>query len=84
VAASIGVKDFHIRRSVGDGWLKTLACDYLLGTISGHGDLDLAGLLALAATKPDVPVSLEFEGLESAPDAIERSLTNILRLAGAA
>jgi hypothetical protein len=29
-------------------------------------------------------VSLEFEGLESTPDAIERSLNNILRLAGAA
>ncbi|MFI5695227.1 sugar phosphate isomerase/epimerase family protein [Kribbella sp. NPDC051586] len=84
VAASIGVKDFHIRRSAGDGWLKTLAGDYLLGTITGHGDLDIAGLLALAATKPDVPVSLEFEGLESTPAAIERSLNNILRLAGAA
>ncbi|MGY4766200.1 sugar phosphate isomerase/epimerase family protein [Kribbella sp. CWNU-51] len=84
LAASVGVKDFHIRRSAGDGWLKTLAGDYLLGTISGHGDLDLAGLLALVATKPDVPVSLEFEGLESTPDAIERSLNNILRLAGAA
>jgi sugar phosphate isomerase/epimerase len=84
VAASIGVKDFHIRRSAGDGWLKTLAGDYLLGTVSGHGDLDLPGLLALVNTKPDVPVSLEFEGLESTPDAIERSLNNILRLAGAA
>jgi sugar phosphate isomerase/epimerase len=84
VAASIGVKDFHIRRSAGDGWLKTLAGDYLLGTVSGHGDVDLPGLLALVNTKPDVPVSLEFEGLESTPDAIERSLNNILRLAGAA
>jgi sugar phosphate isomerase/epimerase len=84
IAASVGVKDFHIRRSAGDGWLKTLAGDYLLGTISGHGDLDLAGLLALVATKPDLPVSLEFEGLESTPDAIERSLKNILRIAGAA
>ena len=84
LAASIGVKDFHIRRSAGDGWLKTLAGDYLLGTISGHGDVDLAGLLALVNTKPDVPVSLEFEGLESTPDAISRSLDNILRLAGAA
>ncbi|MGW6276298.1 sugar phosphate isomerase/epimerase family protein [Kribbella sp. NPDC055071] len=84
VAASVGVKDFHIRRSAGDGWLKTLAGEYLLGTISGHGDLDLAGLLAVVGTKPDVPVSLEFEGLESTPDAIERSLNNILRLAGAA
>lgn len=84
VAASVGVKDFHIRRSAGDGWLKTLAGDYLLGTISGHGDLDLAGLLALVGTKPDLPVSLEFEGLESTPAAIERSLNNILRIAGAA
>lgn len=84
VAASVGVKDFHIRRTAGDGWLKTLAGDYLLGTISGHGDLDLAGLLAVVGTKPDVPVSLEFEGLESPLDAIQRSLDNILRLAGAA
>jgi sugar phosphate isomerase/epimerase len=84
IAASVGVKDFHIRRSGGDGWLKTLAGDYLLGTISGHGDLDLAGLLALVGTKPDLPVSLEFEGMESTPDAIERSLNNILRIAGAA
>ncbi|MFF0343275.1 sugar phosphate isomerase/epimerase family protein [Kribbella sp. NPDC004875] len=80
VAASIGVKDFHIRRSAGDGWLKTLAGDYLLGTVTGHGDVDVAGLLALVATKPDVPVSLEFEGMESPLPAIERSLANILRL----
>nr|WP_238351298.1 TIM barrel protein [Kribbella shirazensis] len=80
VAASIGVKDFHIRRSAGEGWLKTLAGDYLLGTVSGHGDVDLPGLLALVATKPDVPVSLEFEGMESPLHAIERSLANILRL----
>jgi sugar phosphate isomerase/epimerase len=84
IAAAVGVKDFHIRRSAGDGWLETLAGDYLLGTIAGHGDLDLAGLLALVSTKPELPVSLEFEGLESTPDAIERSLNNILRLAGAA
>jgi sugar phosphate isomerase/epimerase len=84
VAASVGVKDFHIRRSAGDGWLKTLAGDYLLGTIAGHGDVDLPGLLALVGTKPDLPVSLEFEGLEATPQAIERSLTNILGLVGAA
>ncbi|MEU8227763.1 sugar phosphate isomerase/epimerase [Kribbella sp. NPDC048915] len=80
VAASIGVKDFHIRRAAGDGWLKTLAGDYLLGTVAGHGDVDLPGLLALVATKPDVPVSLEFEGMEAPLPAIERSLANILRL----
>ncbi|MEB8339549.1 sugar phosphate isomerase/epimerase family protein [Streptomyces endophyticus] len=80
VAASIGVKDFHIRRSAGEGWLKTLAGDYLLGTVSGHGDVDLPGLLALVATKPDVPVSLEFEGMEAPLPAIEQSLANILRL----
>ena len=80
VAASIGVKDFHIRRSAGQGWLKTLAGDYLLGTVSGHGDVDLPALLALAATKPDVPLSLEFEGMESPLPAIERSLANIIRL----
>ena len=85
IAAAVGVKDFHIRRTApGDGWLKTLAGDYLLGTISGHGDLDLPGLLALVGTKPELPVSLEFEGLEATPQAIERSLTNILGLVGAA
>ncbi|MDX6283566.1 MAG: 3-oxoisoapionate decarboxylase [Kribbellaceae bacterium] len=84
VAASVGVKDFHIRRTApGDGWLKTLAGDYLLGTIAGHGDLDLRSLLALVATRPDLPVSLEFEGLEATPQAIERSLKNILGLVGA-
>ncbi|GAA0928377.1 sugar phosphate isomerase/epimerase [Kribbella koreensis] len=84
VAASIGVKDFHIRRTApGEGWLKTLAGDYLLGTVAGHGDVDLASLLAVVATKPDVPVSLEFEGLEATPHAIERSLKNILELVGA-
>lgn len=80
VAASIGVKDFHIRRSAGEGWLKTLSGDYLLGTVSGHGDVDLPALLALAATKPDVPMSLEFEGMEAPLQAIERSLANIIRL----
>lgn len=80
VSASIGVKDFHIRRSAADGWLKTLAGDYLLGTVSGHGDVDLSSLLAMAATRPDIPVSLEFEGMESPLPAIESSLANILRL----
>lgn len=84
IAAAVGVKDFHIRRSAGDGWLKTLAGDYLLGTIAGHGDLDLSGLLALVSSRPELPVSLEFEGLEATPDAIERSLNNILGLVGAA
>ncbi len=84
LAASVGVKDFHIRRTApGDGWLKTLAGDYLLGTISGHGDLDLPGLLALVGTKPDLPISLEFEGPEAVPEAIERSLKNVLGLVGA-
>lgn len=84
IAASVGVKDFHIRRTApGDGWLKTLSGDYLLGTIAGHGDLDLPGLLALVGTKPDLPVSLEFEGLEATPQALERSLKNILGLVGA-
>jgi sugar phosphate isomerase/epimerase len=81
IAASVGVKDFHIRRSGGDGWLKTLAGDYLLGTIAGHGDMDLAGLLAVVGTRPELPVSLEFEGLEATPAAIERGLANVLRLA---
>ncbi|MEV6415105.1 sugar phosphate isomerase/epimerase [Kribbella sp. NPDC051718] len=84
VAASVGVKDFHIRRTApGEGWLKTLAGDYLLGTVAGHGDVDLHSLLALVATKPDLPVSLEFEGMEATPQAIERSLENILELVGA-
>jgi sugar phosphate isomerase/epimerase len=84
IAASVGVKDFHIRRTApGDGWLQTLAGDYLLGTISGHGDLDLAGLLALVSAHPELPVSLEFEGLEPPLQAIERSLKNILGLVGA-
>ncbi|TCO20526.1 sugar phosphate isomerase/epimerase [Kribbella steppae] len=81
IAASVGVKDFHIRRSAGDGWLKTLAGDYLLGTIAGHGDMDLAGLLAVVSSKPELPVSLEFEGLEATPKAIERGLANVLRIA---
>ncbi|GAA2805250.1 sugar phosphate isomerase/epimerase family protein [Kribbella solani] len=80
VSASIGIKDFHIRRSAGDGWLKTLAGDYLLGTVAGHGDVDLPGLIKLISAKPDVPVSLEFEGLEATPYAIERSLNNIVAL----
>lgn len=84
VAASVGVKDFHIRRTApGEGWLKTLAGDYLLGTIAGRGDVDLPGLLALIGTKPELPVSLEFEGPEIPLQAIERSLKNILDLAGA-
>jgi sugar phosphate isomerase/epimerase len=82
VAAAAHVKDFHIRRSIpSDGWLKTLAGDYLLGTIPGHGDLDLRALLALVATKPDLPVTLEFEGLEAAPGAVELGLKNVLALA---
>ncbi|TDD61894.1 sugar phosphate isomerase/epimerase [Kribbella antibiotica] len=82
VAAAAHVKDFHVRRSVpGGGWLKTLAGEYLVGTIPGHGDLDLRALLALVQTKPDLPVTLEFEGLEAAPGAVELGLKNVLALA---
>nr|WP_238355081.1 sugar phosphate isomerase/epimerase [Kribbella sandramycini] len=82
VAAAAHVKDFHIRRSApGEGWLKTLAGEHLLGTIPGHGDVDLRALLALVNTKPDLPVTLEFEGLEAAPRAIELGLKNVLALA---
>ncbi|WP_405058847.1 TIM barrel protein [Kribbella sp. NBC_01505] len=82
VAAAAHVKDFHVRRSVpGAGWLKTLAGEYLVGTIPGHGDLDLRALLALVQTKPDLPVTLEFEGLEAAPGAVELGLKNVVALA---
>lgn len=43
--------------------------------------MDLRALLALVNTKPDLPVTLEFEGLEAAPRAIELGLKNVLALA---
>jgi len=84
VASFVHLKDFYVRprgKSPGDGWLKTLGGQYLLGSIIGFGDLDTRGILsAIKASGYDGYVSIEFEGNEDCLFACAAGLSNIRRI----
>ena len=83
LASFIHLKDFYIRprtNNPGDGWLKTLGSNYLLGSIIGFGDMDMRGILrAIEASGYDGFVSIEFEGNEDCLFACAAGLKNIRR-----
>ncbi|WP_223691359.1 sugar phosphate isomerase/epimerase family protein [Leifsonia poae] len=81
-ASIVHVKDFHIRRNrPGGAWLETRGGHYLLGTIAGHGDLDLERLLGIVrAADYDGRMSIEFEGLEECRTANTVGLENVRRI----
>lgn len=77
------VKDFHVkslRQSPGAGWFNTPAGIALRGAIVGHGAIDVpAQLRLLRKAKYHGFLSLEFEGLEDAPRAVEMGLDYLRR-----
>ena len=79
-------KDFFIKPAgspdPGKGWYRTLGGAYLLGTITGGGDVDVPGCIAaLKAGGYDGFLSVEFEGPEEIFGALETGLANLRKYA---
>jgi sugar phosphate isomerase/epimerase len=81
-ASVVHLKDFYIRDSKpGDGWLTTLAGNYILGSIVGFGDLPMKRLIGQIKNSGfDGPISIEFEGLEDDLIGIKTGLANAIRI----
>ncbi|MGI8484510.1 MAG: sugar phosphate isomerase/epimerase family protein [Thermomicrobiales bacterium] len=81
-ASLVHLKDFYIRDTQpGDGWLKTLAGNYIQGSIVGFGDLPMKRLLTLVKESGfDGPISIEFEGMVHDITGITAGLTNSIRI----
>ncbi len=82
VASVVHLKDFYVRDfQPGEGWLKTLAGNYIRGAIVGYGDLPMRRLLGLVKNSGfDGPISIEFEGLEADALGVETGLANAIRI----
>ncbi|MBB6406894.1 sugar phosphate isomerase/epimerase [Arthrobacter sp. AZCC_0090] len=81
-AAVVHLKDFYSRkRSPGEGWLRTLAGDYIQGSVLGLGDMDLPRILRLIKDFGfSGPCSVEYEGREESLTAVPESLRNAAAL----
>lgn len=81
-ASVVHLKDFFIRENFpGDGWLETIAGNYLQGSVLGFGDLDLARILWTVREEGfDGPLSIEYEGAQDCLSACESALANARRL----
>lgn len=81
-ASVVHLKDFYVRdNQPGDGWLKTLAGNYIQGSIVGFGDLPMRRLLSLVKQASfDGPISIEFEGMVPDITGIETGLANSIRI----
>ncbi len=81
-ASVVHLKDFYLRDTMpGDGWLKTLAGNYIQGSIVGFGDLPMKRLLTLVKQSGfDGPISIEFEGMVPDLLGIETGIANSLRI----
>ncbi|HWV36728.1 MAG TPA: sugar phosphate isomerase/epimerase family protein [Thermomicrobiales bacterium] len=81
-ASVVHLKDFYRRDfRPGDGWLETLAGNYIQGSIVGFGDLPMRRLLGLVKESGfDGPIAIEYEG--QVPDlfAVETGIANSLRI----
>ncbi|MGI8485419.1 MAG: sugar phosphate isomerase/epimerase family protein [Thermomicrobiales bacterium] len=81
-ASVVHLKDFYVRDfQPGEGWLKTLAGNYIQGSIVGFGDLPMKRLLSLVKQSGfDGPISIEFEGMVPDITGIETGLANSIRI----
>jgi sugar phosphate isomerase/epimerase len=82
LASIVHLKDFYIRREAPSaGWLATPGGKYLKGSIVGHGDMDIRGILTtIKGSGYDGFISLEFEGMEDALLAASLGLANAKRI----
>ncbi|WP_285728120.1 sugar phosphate isomerase/epimerase family protein [Psychromicrobium xiongbiense] len=81
-ASVVHLKDFFIRTEFpGEGWLTTLSGNYIQGSVTGSGDLDLRRILrTVAANGFDGNLSIEYEGAQDCLSACEQALANARRL----
>ncbi|MDC3418039.1 sugar phosphate isomerase/epimerase family protein [Aquibacillus salsiterrae] len=83
-ATMVHIKDFYHRPASqypGEGWLQTIAGDYLRGSIIGHGDINLREILKIIKESGyDGYISVEFEGMEECQQGSKLSMDNVRRL----
>jgi 3-oxoisoapionate decarboxylase len=86
LASFVHLKDFYVRPETfptSSGWLRTAGGRYILGSIIGHGDMDLPAICrSVVDSGYSGYVSIEFEGLEDSLLACERGLANARTLLG--
>lgn len=77
-ASVVHLKDFYDRRrNPGQGWLQTLAGNYIQGSVFGLGDMDLTRILRVIKDYGFTgPCSIEYEGREDCLTAVPSSLHN--------
>lgn len=81
-AVHVHAKDFHIKpkaqRAPELGWFDTRSGNHLRGAMFGHGNMNLAGVMALLKNAGyDGWISLEYEGIEDCLMAIPEGLKNL-------
>lgn len=83
-ASMIHIKDFYQRPAhlyPGEGWIETIAGNYLRSAIIGHGDIPMREVLKIIKNSAyDGYLSIEFEGLEECKQASKLSLDNLKRM----
>ena len=77
-------KDFHKKPGTGvapgEGWFMTRACNYLRGSIIGHGDVPVEQCIrALKRAGYDEYLMIEFEGMEDPLKGIRIGVDNLRR-----
>ncbi|GAB2567409.1 sugar phosphate isomerase/epimerase family protein [Gracilibacillus alcaliphilus] len=83
-ASMVHIKDFYRRPAhlyPGEGWLQTIAGNYLRGAIVGHGDINMREILkVIKESDYKGYLSIEFEGIEESKLASKISLANLTRM----
>lgn len=81
-ASVVHLKDFFIRENFpGEGWLETIAGNFIQGSVLGFGDLDLSRILwTVQEAGFTGALSIEYEGAQDCLSACEQALTNARRL----
>lgn len=80
-------KDFHKKNgsldNPGEGWFQTRACNYIRGSIIGHGDVPVRQCInALRRGGYDGYMMIEFEGMEDPIRGITVGYNNLKRFIG--
>lgn len=83
-AKHVHAKDFHFKSgsemNPGDGWFMSRACNFLRGSIIGHGDAKVyQSIQVLRRFGYDGYLSIEFEGMEDKLVGIQLGLNNLKR-----
>lgn len=82
-ASVVHFKDFYHRPAhlnPGEGWMPTIAGDYIRGAIVGHGDINMREVVrAVKESGFDGYISVEFEGMENGKLGSKIGMDNLRR-----